>query len=1066
MKNKKQFQFFRDLKIRTKLLLVYAVLFLVTVTSGSLAVYLVVRGNIEQSMENELENITEALRNMVRAAAATAVKTHLRGIAEAGLKDVQYFYSLYKAGEMTASEAKDLAAIRLLSDVIGKTGYIFVWDVSRAPASVPLAVHPYIQGKDVAYVDFVQEGARLKEGYIEYDWKNPHETETRKKSMHLAYFESWQWVIAAASYREEFLDLVDVADFTGFIAPLKFGESGYSFMFDINGNSVIHPTANGNFYDFKDGSGRYFIREMCENKNGIITYSWRDPGDAAPRKKLTAYRYIPEYDWIVASSSYHDEIYAPLRKLSGIILIIAMLSILIVLPLTFWLSSLLTRQLTNLVKGFARGASGDLSVRINPRTTDEIGQLTLYFNAFMEKLEEYHISLRNEMNEKVKTAARLEVFGKFAQAAGQGFFMTDLDGRITYANPAMCGITGCAKPEELVGRIIFDYYESEFREILDNEIRPMLKRKNTWMGELVFKTEDGRKIDIIQNIFLIRDNLGKARLFATVITDITERKRIESIIQSQKEHIQDQYAELETRNLELVNTHKRLVESNLALSREKELLAITLRSIADGVITTDPGGFVTLMNHTAEIIAGATSDDAAGKSVGELFELVNEKDGKVIENPAMTAIKTGTIAIPMMDSLIIGADGSPKYVIATAAPIYDAEQSLSGAVLVLRDVTERRKMEKELIKSMKIESLGIFAGGLAHDFNNLLMAVMGNISLASRLAKDDEKMLSILNDALNASLSARELTQQLLTFSRGGEPVLSVESLGELVVRATDFIMSGSDIQVIYDIEEDLWSGMVDKGQFNQVIYNIALNARQALAGGGTLTCVARNFSYAAGELPMEAGKYVRIDITDSGPGAPPEILKNIFDPFFTTKENGSGLGLAIAFSIVQKHGGHISLESIPGRGCKFSIYMPATKEKAAASETEPAADGFGKGKILVVDDDQAVADIAMLMLVHMGFDADWARDGAEALERYAAAQEKGDPYRAVIMDLTIPGGMGGLEAVKLLKERDPAAVAFVSSGYSNDPVVADFRDHGFDGVLNKPYLYDDLANILRRHLG
>jgi CheY-like chemotaxis protein len=237
------------------------------------------------------------------------------------------------------------------------------------------------------------------------------------------------------------------------------------------------------------------------------------------------------------------------------------------------------------------------------------------------------------------------------------------------------------------------------------------------------------------------------------------------------------------------------------------------------------------------------------------------------------------------------------------------------------------------------------------------------------------------------------------------------------------------------------------------------------MAGGGILTCKVRNFSYAGGELPMEEGKYIRIDIADSGSGVAPEILKNIFDPFFTTKENGSGLGLAIAFSIVQKHGGHISLESTPGMGSTFSIYMPASTEKAVAVAPEALAEGFGKGMILVMDDDGTVADIAILMLDHLGFKADWARDGAEALERYTAAMEKGDPYRAVIMDLTIPGGMGGLEAVRLLKERDPAAVVFVSSGYSNDPAVADYRDHGFDGVLSKPYLYEDLANILRGHL-
>ena len=1065
MKKRKTLQVFRDLKIRTKLLLVYTVLFLATVTAGSLAVYMVVRGNIEQSMKNELANTTDALRNMVRAAVTTAVRTHLRGIAEGGLKDVQYYYNLYEAGELSESEAKDLAGIRLLVDVIGKTGYIFVWDVVRAPESIPLAVHPFIQGEDVAYVDFVQEGAGLKDGYIEYDWKNPHDIEARKKSMYLAYFEPWNWVIAAASYREEFLYLVNIGDFQDFITPLKFGETGYSFIIDTYGNIIHHPQIYGNLNEFPDIDGLNFVREMREKKDGIIDYVWKNPGEAAPRKKLTVYRYIPEYDWIVASSSYYDEFFVPLRKLSVVILMIATLLILVMLPLTFWLSSLMTRQLNKLVNGFARGTSGELSVRITPRSDDEIGELTRYFNAFMEKLEMYNAYLRKEMKEKVKTAARLEIFGKFAQASGQGFVMTDMDGYITYANPAMCGIIGCQSPKDLVGNNIFNYYESSFRDTLDKKIRPVIKEKNTWVGELALVTGDGGKIDVIQNVFLIRDNQGKAQLFATVITDITGRKQTEKIIQGQKERIQEQYAELKTRNLELVNTHKQLVEANLALSREKELLSTTLRSIADGVVTTDGQGRVTMMNQTAESILKVAAGNAVGKPVIKLFDLIDESDGTIIDNPAITAMEKGTIASPRADSILIDAEGKPKHVFATAAPIYDMEKTLSGAVLVLRDVTVRRNMEKELAKAMKIESLGIFAGGIAHDFNNLLMSIMGSISLANRLAKKDDTLSSILNDALNASLSARELTQQLLTFSKGGEPVVTIEPLGELLIRATDFIMSGSDILVTYDIPEDIWSGMIDRGQFNQVIYNITLNARQAMSGGGTLVCAARNCPHFGDGLPMAEGNYVRIDITDSGPGVPAEISKNIFDPFFSTKEGGNGLGLAIAFSIVQKHGGHIALASVPGKGATFSIFIPATTEKPLEAEAEAVVDGFGKGKILVMDDDRTVADIAMLMLKHLGFEADWAGDGAEALERYAAAMEAGEPYRAVIMDLTVPGGIGGLEAVRLLKERDPSAVAFVSSGYSNDPVMADYRDYGFDGVLSKPYLYEDLARILHRHL-
>ena len=1056
---------FSNLNIRTKLLLVYAALFFITVTAGSLAVYLVAKGNIEQGVNQELENTTIAMRNMVRIAATTAIRTHLHGIASERLREVRHFHSLYKKGEFSEAEAKERAGKVLLREKIGKTGYIFVWDIRRAPVSIPLAVHPYIQDRDVADVDFVQAGAKLKNGFIEYDWKNPHEKEPRKKSMYLAYFAPWHWVIAAASYREEFLEQVNINDFRDLISPMKFGKSGYAFVIDISGTVILHPKLSGNFYDVRDADGKFFVREMCEKKNGTIIYSWKNPDDSSPRKKLTVFRYIPEYNWIVASSSYYDEFLKPLHELRNIILITALTVILFLFPLTIWLSSLITHQLTTLVKGFADGSSGNLSVRIKTDSRDEIGVLTGYFNSFMEKLETYNSSLHNEILEKDKTAEQLEIFRKFAEASGQGFFMTDMQGIITYVNPAMCSIIGYKSPDDLLGSNIFSYFESDFNDRLFSEIFPALKQYDTWMGELVIKTAQGGIIDVIQNVFLIRDNSGHSQLFATVITDITERKQSENIIHAQNERIQDQLIEMEIINQELVKTHERLVETNIDLSREKELLATTLRSIADGVITTNRDGHITLMNHTAETITGVVMDDVSGKHITTILELINEKNGEVYINPVTEALETGKISTPRGDPVLIDDKGSIKYVLATAAPIFDMDRTLAGAVLVIRDDTERHTMEKELVKSMKIESLGIFAGGLAHDFNNLLTSIMGNISLAGHLAKDDDKLSAILNDALNASLSARELTQQLLTFSRGGEPVISVESLGELLVRAIDFIMSGSGVRVLYDIPDDLWNVMIDRGQINQVVYNIALNARQAMPFSGVFSCMARNFEFSTGELPLVDGDYVKIDFADNGPGIPAEIIKNIFDPFFSTREKGSGLGLAIAYSVMHKHGGHISLESRLGAGSTFTIYIPASMENLTISPDKPIVKDFGKGRILLMDDDKAVADIAVRMLNHLGFEADWARDGAEALKLYSMADENGHPYRAVIMDLTVPGGMGGREAVGLLRENYPSAIVFVSSGYSNDPVMASYSEYGFDGVLSKPYLFEDLSEILLRHL-
>jgi signal transduction histidine kinase/CheY-like chemotaxis protein/HAMP domain-containing protein len=353
---------------------------------GTLVLDSYLRHYITQDAESDLTHSAELVINMVKTAAAVSVKNHLRATAVDNREIVRSYHQQFVSGRMSEEEAKAAAAEVLLSQRVGKTGYLFVWDIGNAPESIPLAVHPKIQGQDVAAVDFVQKGARLKNGFIEYRWRNPGEDVERDKAMYLAFFEPWQWVISASSYKEEFLELVNVGDFHNDILSIRVGLTGYFFVIDSSGNIVIHPALEGNYIDARDSHGRSFIREICSMKRGQLSYSWKNPGEASYRQKLASFGYIPEYDWIVAASGYLDEFEAPLQGIRGIVLLITGMSVLLILVISFGLGFLINRPMQRLVDAFEQDAR-DLGIRLPVRSTDEIGRLTLRFNRFMDRLE-------------------------------------------------------------------------------------------------------------------------------------------------------------------------------------------------------------------------------------------------------------------------------------------------------------------------------------------------------------------------------------------------------------------------------------------------------------------------------------------------------------------------------------------------------------------------------------------------------------------------------------------------------------------------------------------------------
>ena len=507
-----------------------------------------------------------------------------------------------------------------------------------------------------------------------------------------------------------------------------------------------------------------------------------------------------------------------------------------------------------------------------------------------------------------------------------------------------------------------------------------------------------------------------------------------------------------------------------ALAAEKERLSVTLRSIADGVVSTDTQGVVELMNEAAEEMLGCTQEEAIGRPLAAHYAVQDEETGDAAPPPLERWLDPNAQA-PFTQSVVMRRqDNLDRTLAVSGSPLRTLEGEIMGAVVVLRDITEERALEDEMQRAAKLESVGVLAGGIAHDFNNILAGVIGNLSLARMDMDSESEAAYSLKQAQDAAVRAQNLTRQLLTFAKGGAPLRKLVSLKKTIEETASFALRGSNVRCDPDVAENLAMVEVDEGQINQVLHNLVLNAAQAMPEGGVLEVEASNVALEADErLGLTAGDYICIRLSDEGLGIPEEVQQRIFDPYFTTKENGTGLGLATSYSIIKKHDGAIAMESTVDVGTTFRIYLPvaaaAIASESAAPIDAPAEAEVAKGYILLMDDELTVRDVCGRMLRSLGHQVAFAIDGEQALELYAHALAKKHPFDLVIMDLTVPGAMGGKEATRRLIELDSDVRVVVSSGYSNDPIMAEPAKHGFCGVLRKPYTKEDLVEMIRTHL-
>jgi two-component system cell cycle sensor histidine kinase/response regulator CckA len=482
---------------------------------------------------------------------------------------------------------------------------------------------------------------------------------------------------------------------------------------------------------------------------------------------------------------------------------------------------------------------------------------------------------------------------------------------------------------------------------------------------------------------------------------------------------------------------------------------------ADAIVVMDSKGIITYWNPAATRIFGYTVEETLGRGLHNVIAPVRYREAFAKGFEKFRQSGQGPAVGNTLEFIAVRKDGTefPIEVSTSTIPL-DGEWHAVG---IVRDISERKKTEQELIKLEKLESLGVLAGGLAHDFNNLLTIILGNISLSLVDMKLTDQNFKRLTDVEKAVLRAQDLTRQLLTFAKGGAPVKQTASIREIIEDSCRFSLSGSNVQCLFSFAEDLKAVEVDAGQIGQVVSNLVINAVQAMPEGGTIRVKAENVAAGLpGEFPLVPRDFIRISVEDEGTGIPQENLGKIFDPYFTTKQKGSGLGLATGFSIIKRHGGYIAVESVVGKGSAFHIYLPATVREPLREKMPEKKLVAGMGKILVMDDEESVRDVVGEMLKAAGYEYELAKNGSEAIELYKRALEGGRPFDAAIMDLTIPGGLGGKEAVKKLIEIDPKVKAIVASGYFSDPVMADFKAHGFIGVITKPYDLQTLSRTLR----
>jgi PAS domain S-box-containing protein len=620
----------------------------------------------------------------------------------------------------------------------------------------------------------------------------------------------------------------------------------------------------------------------------------------------------------------------------------------------------------------------------------------------------------------------LSSFRALVDAAPDSVIVTDLNGTLIEVSQQTLELHGAHRAEDLHVTNAFDLIAPEDRTRAARNAATTLKEGSVRNVEYTLLRLDGSRFKAEMSTSLVRDAAGKPKGYIATVRDITERKKSEK-----------------------------------ALRESEELYRTLVQTSPDAITLCTPEGDIITANRRAASIHGY--EDPKELIDKSFFSLVSGEDRPRARAHCTVLLDSGQ---PGADEFnLLRSDGTRFAGELTTSLVTDDDGEPLALITISRDVTARKRSYEDSRRLDKLESLSVLAGGVAHDFNNLLTAVITNLSMAKDDIRSGNDALESIKEAAYAAKRARSLTRQLLTFAKGGAPIKKSASVAELLESTAGFVLRGSNCRPEFKIQRDLWSAEVDQDQVSQVIENLVINSSQAMASGGHIEVGARNVvledDNPARPPFLAAGKYIEISIADTGVGIPEQVLSKIFDPYFTTKQEGSGLGLAVAHTVVQSHGGHITVDSTRNVGTTFNILLPASNKVGHASAKHSTVPIRGTGRVLVMDDDPLIQSSLKRMLTRLGYTVVVSPDGSDAIDKYRDSLANGRAFDAVIMDLTVPGAMGGRDAIQALRNLDPKVKAIVSSGYSTDEVMSDHERYGFDAVVSKPYDIDDMAIVL-----
>jgi two-component system cell cycle sensor histidine kinase/response regulator CckA len=671
------------------------------------------------------------------------------------------------------------------------------------------------------------------------------------------------------------------------------------------------------------------------------------------------------------------------------------------------------------------------SIEEDKENLQDIKKLINELQVYQIELELQNEELRRVQNELEESRNKYADLFDFSPV---GYFTFDSEGLIIDVNLTGAAMLGLER-KFLKKLPLVTFISPEYQETFYLHRKAVLENRDKQVCELLIRRKEGGTFCARIESIPAGTQDGKFDYIRTAVIDISNLKELEK-----------------------------------KLSAEQERLLVTLESIGDGIVTTDTDGNIISVNKTAKEITGWSTEEVYQKHISSFFLMVNENAGGKAADPIKMILSDNKPRKIYHNIIFRDKNKLEKILDIVGAPIRDNRNTPIGVVLAFQDVTERNKLEREIQKIKNLESIGLLAGGIAHDFRNILTSATSRLSLARLQASPDQPVYSYIIEAEKACERAKDITNQLLTFSRGGAPIKEISSVEEIIRDTVEFTLHGGKVSYEFDICPDHGFVEVDKGQISQVINNIVINAVQAMPQGGNIKIACENEliedndDRLVSDLSLVPGQYIRISVRDSGPGIPETLLPKIFDPYFTSKKDGNGLGLTTSYSIIKKHGGTITVDSEPGVGTTFNIYLPAKNSenpgvnKEVKKEIRP-----GTGKILIMDDEPTVLESFEDMLMFLGYSYECTRDGKQALKIYREALEKGEKFDVVMLDLTVKGKMGGKETIIELQKVDPGVKAVVASGYSDDPIMSEYKEYGFRGCILKPFDIEELSRVIEK---